>query len=49
MKVESENKRSPSRDKNEGKTVHFATLMDFCHLKNSEWKPKVKRKTKGLS
>ena len=23
----------------EGKTVHFASLMDICHLKNSEWEP----------
>ena len=25
----------------EGKTVHLATLMDFCHLKNSELDKKV--------
>ena len=25
----------------EGKTVHFASLMDICHLKNSELKPKI--------
>ena len=24
----------------EGRTVHFATLMDICHLKNSEFGPK---------
>ena len=23
----------------EGKTVHFASLMDVCHLKNSELEP----------
>ena len=22
--------------RNESRTVHFASLMDFCHLKNSE-------------
>ena len=25
--------------RNEGKTVHFASLMDICHLKNSELEP----------
>ena len=25
--------------RNEGKTVHFASLMDVCHLKNSELEP----------
>ena len=25
--------------RNEGKTVHFASLMDLCHLKNSELEP----------
>ena len=24
----------------EGKTMHFASLMDICHLKNSELAPK---------
>ena len=23
--------------------VHFATLMDICHLKNSEWEPKLQK------
>ena len=26
--------------KKEKKTVHFATLMDICHLKNAESEPK---------
>ena len=26
--------------RNEGRTVHFASLMDLCHLKNSELEPK---------
>ena len=26
--------------RNEGKTVHFASLMDICHLKNSELESK---------
>ena len=25
--------------RNEGRTVHFASLMDVCHLKNSELEP----------
>ena len=28
--------------RNEGTTVHFASLMDICHLKNSELEPKYK-------
>ena len=33
----------------EGKTVHFASLMDVCHLKNSELEPKFKKtKTKDV-
>ena len=27
--------------RNEGKTVHFASLVDLCHLKNSELEPKL--------
>ena len=27
----------------EGKTVHFASLMDLCHLKNSELEPKFQK------
>ena len=27
----------------EGKTVHFASLLDICHLKNSELEPKVQK------
>ena len=29
-----------------GATVHFASLMDICHLKNAEWetkRPKIQR------
>ena len=29
--------------KKEGKTVHFASLMDLCHLKNSELEPKFQK------
>ena len=29
--------------KKEGRTVHFATLKDFCHLKNSELQPKFQK------
>ena len=32
------------RDK---KKVHFATLMDMCHLKNAELEPKLQKKHKG--
>ena len=34
------------RDK---KKVHFATLMDTCHLKNAELQPKLPRGTKAES
>ena len=27
----------------EGKTVHFATLMDICHLKNAELEPQFQQ------
>ena len=27
----------------EGKTVHFATLMDICHLKNAELEPQLQK------
>ena len=27
----------------EGRTVHLATLMDFCHLKNSDLQPKFQK------
>ena len=27
----------------EGKTVHFASLVDICHLKNSELEPKFQK------
>ena len=29
--------------RNKGKTVHFASLMDLCHLKKSELEPKFKK------
>ena len=28
---------------NKGNTVHFASLMDLCHLKNSEMQPKFQK------
>ena len=31
------------RAKVEGKKVHFATLMDLCHLKNSELENKFRK------
>ena len=34
------------RDK---KKVHFATLMDICHLKNAELEPKNYKNTKAES
>ena len=32
--------------RNEGRIVHFASLMDLCHLKNSELEPQY-QKCKG--
>ena len=29
--------------KTEGKTVHFASSMDLCHLKNAELEPKLQK------
>ena len=29
--------------RNEGRKVHFASLMDLCHLKNSELEPKFQK------
>ena len=29
--------------RNEGRTVHFASLMDLCHLKNSELEPQFQK------
>ena len=29
--------------RNEGRTVHFASLMDLCHLKNSELEPQLQK------
>ena len=31
--------------RNEGRTVHFASLMDVCHLKNSELEQKLSKYT----
>ena len=33
-------------ERNKGRKVHFASLMDLCHLKNSELEPK-NQKYKG--
>ena len=33
--------------KNEGSTLHFASLMDLCHLKNTELEPQFFKKYKG--
>ena len=35
-----------ARAEKEGKTIHFATLMDLCHVKHSEL-PEAQRKYKG--
>ena len=37
------NKRLLSRHRKEGKTVHFATLMNLCHIRNSEWDNKFQK------
>ena len=29
--------------RNEGRKVHFASLMDLCHLKNSELEPQFQK------
>ena len=29
--------------RNEGRTVHFASLIDVCHLKNSELEPQFQK------
>ena len=29
--------------RNKGRTVHFASLMDLCHLKNSELEPQFQK------
>ena len=34
--------------KNKGKTVHFASSMDICHLKNSELEPKFQKYKRRL-
>ena len=34
-------KRSDRRSKDKGRKVQFASLMDLCHLKNSELEPQV--------
>ena len=35
-KVRNSKREVIAEARNEGKTVHFASLMDLCHLKNSE-------------
>ena len=32
-----------AEERNEGKTVHFASSMDICHLKNSELDPQFQK------
>ena len=32
-----------AKARNEGKTLHFASLMDLCHLKNSELEPQYQK------
>ena len=34
-----QNKEVIAEARNEGRTVHFASLMDVCHLKTSELEP----------
>ena len=29
--------------RNDGRKVHFASLMDLCHLKNSDYEPKIQK------
>ena len=29
--------------RHDGRTVHFASLMDLCHLKNSELEPQFQK------
>ena len=36
-------KEAIGKAQKEGRTVHFATLMDFCHLKNSELQPQFQK------
>ena len=33
----------PARDLKKQEKVHFATLMDICHLKNAELEPKLQK------
>ena len=33
--------------KNKGRKVHFASLMDLCHLKNSSWNLDIKNRKAG--
>ena len=39
----SETKEVIEEARNEGTTVHFASLMDLCHLKNSEFEPQIQK------
>ena len=42
-KVRSRKKKVVQRAQKEGRTVHFATLMDICHPKNSELEPRFQK------
>ena len=39
------NKKVIAEARNEGRTLHFASLMDLCHLKNSELEPQFQKQT----
>ena len=42
--AESQNQKEVIAEaRNEGRTEHFASLMDVCHLKNSELEPKIQK------
>ena len=32
-----------AEERNKGRKVHFASLMDLCHLKNSELEPQYQK------
>ena len=42
---QSQKKKVIAEARNEGRTVHFATLKDICHLMNSELEPKFQKYT----
>ena len=43
MAADESHKQKRSDRWNEGRKVHFASLMDLCHLKNSELEPKFQK------